>query len=51
MGNQHFNLANLAGCRGIASELLRISKRHPVHIRPGHQYHGHYCDDHSRAQE
>jgi hypothetical protein len=31
--------------------LLRISKRHPVHIRPSHQHHGHYGDDHSGAQE
>jgi hypothetical protein len=51
MGNQHFNVANLAGCRGIASELLRISKRHPVHIRPGHQHHSHYGDHRSGSQE
>ena len=46
-----FDVANLAGCRRTASELLRISKRHLVHIRPGHQHHGHYGDHHSRPQE
>ena len=51
MGHQHFNVANLADCRRTASELLRISKRHPVHIRPGHQHHGHCGDHHSRAEE
>ena len=51
MGYQHFNVANLAGCRRSASELLHISKRHAVYIRAGHQYHGHHGYHHSRAKE
>lgn len=40
----------MLGWVGTSSQLLHLSKRHPVHIRPDRQHHGHYGNYHSRPQ-